>query len=567
MLAYEQTQQPHFSYPGQHLNHQNLNNKCASPDWIRSRSTSKGQRTPLLAVQNCCSRQPQELSYLDTSRGHMQSFSKPSQQLSHDHSPPSGNDGDVMAQESGLGIMGGETMFGSAYQTSGVEQSPYLAYDEQTGSAISNHAPKLASPFGDGDRTYAAGWHVTYPSSTLSDGYRNIYGSKPSNHFLEPEHGQPGLQYSMSPAELISDPFQYGNIQHGQFKRPMVRHNSTLNDGPQSTNFPYTTPNVETSSFQWTPQSATPGWQDTTQYFPDSASMPTVILDYAAYNAEDQMPQFVQPQQRTRTAMTVPQRRKPHLRPSLSESCVPRLSSPARMRSASMGRFLQAPPYPHYADTWPIQQLPLPPLPPSVLIHTPQIQRPSSTVPGTPAPSHRPSRSCSSTPIRRKRPTSPPSSDFAGTNMSYLVPTRQEPAFPGDLYTPRYKRRTLNGRWEGWCGYCQPGRWLDLKNSRFWEDKLRNHGICAKTKMRFAEPEKIRWVTTDGFIVPEQGIEAENSDLFQNQRKREGFCGTCNTWVGMDGLRTKARDRAVGWWMHAYKVRLGCRKVKRQANV
>lgn len=93
-----------------------------------------------------------------------------------------------------------------------------------------------------------------------------------------------------------------------------------------------------------------------------------------------------------------------------------------------------------------------------------------------------------------------------------------------------------------------------MKNSRFWEDKLRNHGICAKTKMRFEEPIQIRWVSADGTVVPEEAL-AEGSDPFVDQRKREGLCGECHSWIGMDGLRTKARDRAVGWWMHAYKVR------------
>lgn len=567
MLAYEQTQHHPFPYPGRQLDHENIDNKCAYPNWIRGRYNFNGLSTPLLEVQNNCYSEPQKSPYLSAGQAHMQSFSKPSQRLSHGQSSPSGDDRSQMAPDSGLGITGGENMFNSAYRTSSVEQPPYLTYGEQTASAVANHAPKLASPFGDQDHLYAAGWNITYPGSVLNDAYQAIYGSTSANCLPVLEHGQLGLQYSTSPAELAANAFQYANFQYDGSRRPMIRQSSTLNDVPRSRHFPYTTPTIEALPFQYTPHSAGPEWQGTAQHFAESTNMPTFGLDYAACNAEDPTLHFAQPQQRTRTAMTVPQRRKPCLRPSLSESCVPRLSSPARMRAVSIGRFLQAPPYYNHADAGSSQQLPLPPLPPSVIIHTPRMQRPSSTIPRSPAPSNRPSRSCSSTPIRRMRPSSPPPSDFAGMNIPYLVPTRQEPAFPGDLYTPRYKRRTANGRWEGWCGYCQPGRWLDLKNSRFWEDKLRNHGICAKTKLRFAEPEEIRWVTTDGSVIAEQGMGAKKSDPFVDQRRREGFCGTCHTWVGMDGLRTKARDRAVGWWMHAYKVRLNGRQVKRGTDV
>lgn len=59
------------------------------------------------------------------------------------------------------------------------------------------------------------------------------------------------------------------------------------------------------------------------------------------------------------------------------------------------------------------------------------------------------------------RPTSPPPSP---SNRP------QDLRFPGDLYTPTFIRKHGPKR-EGWCGLCQPGRWLVLKNSAFWYDK------------------------------------------------------------------------------------------------
>lgn len=83
--------------------------------------------------------------------------------------------------------------------------------------------------------------------------------------------------------------------------------------------------------------------------------------------------------------------------------------------------------------------------------------------------------------------------------------------------------------------------------------------------MRFDEPVQIRWVSADGTVIPEDGAAADGSDPFLDQRKREGLCGRCHNWIGMDGLRTKARDRAVGWWMHAYKCHDHDKTVERTA--
>lgn len=564
MLAYERSHHIPVYYAEQHFDHEKIDNGRIYTRRDGSSAAIDRLRTPLLELKNSCSPLSQKTTYFDVSHRYMQSYPGPSQRFNSEQSSQSGFEHHIMAQDSGLGIMTEENMFDGSYQVSGAHQAPYLSYHRHTGSEASDQAPQLASPF-DEERTSAMRWN-THPGDIMSDGYQTAYAFTPDHHLLTPDDGQSVSQYAMSPADFTPDSLQHGNVQNAQFKMPMMRHTSASSGVPQTSNLAYATPTVEASPFQWTPQSATPESQDATQYAQYSSNMPPVMLDYSICSSEDQGSQPPQPQQGVRTVMTMPQRGKPHLRPSLSESCVPRISSPVRMRATTMGQFLQAPPYYQYANQVAAQQLPLPPLPPSVLINTPQMQRPGGIITGNQAQSHRHSRSCSNTSARRKRPSSPPPSDFSNTHMPYLVPIRQEPTFSGDLYTPRYKRRTSNGRWEGWCGYCQPGRWLDLKNSRFWEDKLRNHGICAKTKMRFAEPEKIRWVTADGSVIPEDGLGPENNDPFLEQKKREGLCGTCKTWVGMDGLRTKARDRAVGWWMHAYKVSPDYRAVKREIN-
>jgi len=343
--------------------------------------------------------------------------------------------------------------------------------------------------------------------------------------------------------------------EHDQFKYQAARHQS-ISPAPllHTAIYPHDASAFDPSHLQWTQQTAIPDWHDMSQQ-EDLLQAPHVNLDYQSCRSAEQGATTLQSPETTRTVMTVPPRRKPHLRPTRSESFVPRLSAHPRMRGTSMGYFAQPQQHDQSMSGNYVQQLSLPQYAPSMLIHTLPPQMPAPGLPRTTTIARsRVPRSRSSTPFSRARPSSPPPSDFMHTNTPYLTPVRQEPSFPGDLYTPRYKRRTPNGRWEGWCGHCQPGRWLDLKNSRFWEDKLRNHGICAKTKMRFNEPQRIRWVSPDGMVLPDNASNSDGPDPYLDARKREGLCGVCQTWVAMDGMRTKARDRAVGWWMHAYKV-------------
>ena len=46
-------------------------------------------------------------------------------------------------------------------------------------------------------------------------------------------------------------------------------------------------------------------------------------------------------------------------------------------------------------------------------------------------------------------------------------PRRQKLRYVGDKYTPQWVRYNGQAK-EGLCDTCQPGKWLQLKNSAFW---------------------------------------------------------------------------------------------------
>lgn len=130
-------------------------------------------------------------------------------------------------------------------------------------------------------------------------------------------------------------------------------------------------------------------------------------------------------------------------------------------------------------------------------------------------------------PEQPSRPTSPPSEELSPAEG--IAPT-QNPVSPYDAYTPKYKRGT-KGQLEGFCGLCKPGRWLNMKNSRYWYDKNYNHGINSKTRRAFDLPVERRFKMGHSVI-------------------REGLCGTCHQWIDMDSCRMNWKH----WWKHAYKV-------------
>lgn len=128
-------------------------------------------------------------------------------------------------------------------------------------------------------------------------------------------------------------------------------------------------------------------------------------------------------------------------------------------------------------------------------------------------------------------PCDPPSPDMHPTDPD-LTPHEQELRFGGDLYTPRFVRGHGNKR-EGWCGLCKPGRWLVLKNSAFWYDKLFTHGVNAATGAKFQEPGQVRRMES-------------NPDVW------EGLCGGCGEWVSL----VSSKKKGTTWFRHAYKVHL-----------
>lgn len=416
----------------------------------------------------------------------------------------------------GLGIIIQEDFYGHAFRTIPErENTPAFT----TSGYASFHEPrKPASPFEGQIRTSAPAW--AYPQTVFTDAEQSHF-TTPVQQLLSPQAIYPSMQYSVSPLSITPNMQQHLTVPNDMFRHPTSQYNSGINSTPAQMD-------------QWVPQ------QSMNYYsFP-----PRIVTQPSTFSISQCQDEWCDQTCSRHQAITVPARRKPHSRPSLSESAVMRVSSPARLRAATTGNFLQPTQYGLQ------QQLPLPPLPQNVLLNA----SPNNLLSDSHRHTYGSNRKASNTPDRRRRPSSPPASDFTSTSMPYLNPVRQDPAFEGDLYTPKYKRRSQNGRWEGWCGYCRPGRWLDLKNSRYWEDKLRNHGICAKTKLKFEEPIEIRRVNPDGTLAVKTDPETDLGDSFSDQKKREGLCGTCRTWIAMDGLRIKAKDRAVGWWTHAYKV-------------
>jgi hypothetical protein len=131
-------------------------------------------------------------------------------------------------------------------------------------------------------------------------------------------------------------------------------------------------------------------------------------------------------------------------------------------------------------------------------------------------------------PEQPSRPSSPPPEELSpATGVAPSI----NPVSTYDAYTPKYKRGT-KGQLEGFCGLCKPGRWLNMKNSRYWYDKNYNHGINSKTRKAFDLPVERRFKMGHSVI-------------------REGLCGTCNQWIDMDSCRMNWKH----WWKHAYKVR------------
>ncbi|KAL6591089.1 hypothetical protein LY90DRAFT_678316 [Neocallimastix californiae] len=64
---------------------------------------------------------------------------------------------------------------------------------------------------------------------------------------------------------------------------------------------------------------------------------------------------------------------------------------------------------------------------------------------------------------------------------------QQKGRFKGDIYTPKLVRYSGNAK-EGFCDQCNPGRWLQLKNSAYWYHKQFFHGISSVSGKLFHPP-------------------------------------------------------------------------------
>jgi hypothetical protein len=110
------------------------------------------------------------------------------------------------------------------------------------------------------------------------------------------------------------------------------------------------------------------------------------------------------------------------------------------------------------------------------------------------------------------------------------IPRRQKLRFDSDEYTPKWVRYTGQLK-EGYCDTCQPGKWLQLKNSAYWYHKQFFHGISSVSGKPFQKPLEQR---------------AGEQDVI------EGLCHQCRTFVPICNSK---RKNSVLWYRHAHKVR------------
>ncbi|KAI8069019.1 uncharacterized protein B0P05DRAFT_551253 [Gilbertella persicaria] len=111
------------------------------------------------------------------------------------------------------------------------------------------------------------------------------------------------------------------------------------------------------------------------------------------------------------------------------------------------------------------------------------------------------------------------------------IPRRQKLRFDQDEYTPKWVRYTGQSK-EGYCDTCQPGKWLQLKNSAFWYHKQFFHGISS--------------VSGKPFEQPLQKHAGENDVI-------EGLCHQCKQFVPICNSK---RKNSVLWFRHAHKCHI-----------
>ncbi|KXN74044.1 hypothetical protein CONCODRAFT_27776, partial [Conidiobolus coronatus NRRL 28638] len=113
-------------------------------------------------------------------------------------------------------------------------------------------------------------------------------------------------------------------------------------------------------------------------------------------------------------------------------------------------------------------------------------------------------------------------------NDPEAIPKRQNVRYNGDMYTPQWVRYSGHLK-EGYCDLCEPGKWLQLKNSAFWYHKQFYHGISSTSGKFFCAPVRTR--TRDNETV-------------------EGLCHQCHNWIQVSSTK---RRNSVLWFRHAHK--------------
>ena len=117
----------------------------------------------------------------------------------------------------------------------------------------------------------------------------------------------------------------------------------------------------------------------------------------------------------------------------------------------------------------------------------------------------------------------PPAEEF-DTEDPDILPTRQEPIFGADLYTPGWARG-FGAQKEGYCGRCAPGKWLNLPDGSYEFHMTYLHGSPA-SGVPLPRPSSIR-----------KASKASN--------QWEGFCEDCDQWIII-----RRTDRGWNWYWH-----------------
>lgn len=127
---------------------------------------------------------------------------------------------------------------------------------------------------------------------------------------------------------------------------------------------------------------------------------------------------------------------------------------------------------------------------------------------------------------------SPTSQEYSNTHVLAALPRRQKLRYEGDHYTPKWVRYTGHLK-EGYCDSCNPGKWLQLKNSAYWYHKQFYHGISSVSGKLFIKP-----------IEQRMG----KGDMI------EGLCHQCHRYV--PACNGKKKNNYMLWYRHAHKCHL-----------